>query len=241
MKKIILIIITCIGISLFQSVVTFAEDDSARLEDKKIIPYTEENVAKFEKNTFNNHIPKDSTIDSYAITVDPGAFRISYSNRRTSGYIYQDATKQATSLSIIKDVVLTISGYFTSTVFNIITDTAKLVYSYKPTQIAISKPGSATLYHSYSYVNKRGDVYTGSYWKTCVEIQRREWYKHSYTSFATTSGITRTASYDYTPENGYKPIKTEYAKYYSDDNMIKNMARDVWAYNKAIVRFGWSF
>ncbi len=56
-----------------------------------------------------------------------------------------------------------------------------------------------------------------------------------------TAGVTRTASYDYVPEKGYSQIKTDYAKYYFDDNTIKNISREVWAYNKPVVRYGWSF
>lgn len=223
----------------------FAEE--LNWNNRTIVPYTEENVELYEKvptSLAPDEIilyENDNSVEPYAEVIDKGAYRTTYSARQSNGVVYQDTTKSATVLNVIKDVTLTISGYYTSTVFNIIKDAASLVYGYAPSQIAVSKPGSATLYHSYSYVNKRGQVYTGSYWKTCLEIQRREWYRHSYTSFATTSGYTRTATWDYIAENGYSPIKTDYANYYNDSTKMKNIALEVWAYNKPVVRYGWSF
>ncbi|WP_308780461.1 hypothetical protein [uncultured Clostridium sp.] len=254
MKKSILTTFLSAALIISASTTTFAQENPKTLNGKIIVPYTEENVEKYEKvktslapNEIVNYdnssmsLYGDSLITPYAEVIDPGTFRITYSARQSNGVVYQDATKSATVLNVIKDVTLTISGYFTSTVFNIIKDTASLVYGYLPAEISVSKPGSATLYHSYSYVNKRGQVYTGSTWKTGAEIQRREWYRHSYSSFATTSGYTKTASWDYTPDKGYSPIKTDYASYYFDDATIRNIALEVWKYNKAVVKYGWSF
>lgn len=245
MKKSILTTFLSAILIISASTTTFAKENPRTLYGKKIVPYTEENVEKYEKVKTSlapdEIIDSDSLITPYAVAIETGTYRTTYSARETNGVTYQDANKSGTALNLIKDVTLTISGYFTSTVFNIIKDAASLAYGYAPSEISLTKPGSATLSHSYSYVNKRGQIYTGSTWKTCVEIQRREWYRHSYTSFATTSGYTKTANWDYTPDNGYSPIKTDYASYYFDDAMIKNIALEVWTYGKAVVRYGWSF
>lgn len=243
MKKSIITGLISAILILTSNVTTFAQDST--FDQRTIVPYTEENVELYENIPTSlapdETIVSENEIETYAEVIDKGAYRTTYSSRQSNGVIYQDTTKSATVLNVIKDVTLTISGYYTSTVLSIIKDTASLVYGYLPSQIEVTKPGSATLYHSYSYVNKRGQVYTGSYWKTCVEIQRREWYRHSYTSFATTTGYTRTATWDYIAEDGYSPIQTDYAKYYNDATTIKNIALEVWSYNKAVVRYGWSF
>lgn len=258
MKKIIKSVVSIVmsaAIMVSSSTVAFGQINNSNSIYTIDVPYTLENVEKYENvktslapdeiieyedNTILSN--SDSNVFPNAVIIDPGTYRTTYSARTTNGVTYQDDTKSANALNIIKDVALTISGYFTSTVFNIVKDTASLVYGYMPSQISLTKPGSATLSHSYSYVNKRGQVYTSSsYWKTCVEIQRREWYRHSYTSFSSTDGYTRTANWDFIPSNGYSPIKTDYADYYFDDTTIKNIAMEVWAYNKPVVRYGWSF
>ncbi len=245
MKKSVITTLLSTMLILSTNVTAFAQDSN--WNERTIVPYTQENVDLYE-NLPTSLAPdeiivseNEDSVEPYGVAIEAGTYRTAYSARQSNGVIYQDATKSASVLNTIKDVALTISGYYTSTVFNVIKDAASLVYGYLPSEIAVTKPGSATLYHSYSYVNKRGQVYTGSTWKTCVEIQRREWYRHSYTSFATTSGYTRTATWDYVAEDGYSPIKTDYAKYYNDDATIRNIALEVWTYNRNVVRYGWSF
>lgn len=255
MKKRIFLMMLVVILALANTLPVYAKEKETKLENSKVVPYTEENVKKYEKvktslvedeiiipeDSDNQVQLDDSDVSTSAVDPGAGAYRVAYSSTISGGITYLDTTKEASVLNVIKDVTLTIAGYYTNTVINIIKDVASLCYGYAPSQISLSKPGKAQLLHSYSYVNKRGQVYTGSTWRTCIEVQRREWYRHALVSFSTTSGYTTTSTYDYIPTNGYSAIKTDYHSYYYNESLIRSTALEVWSYNKPTVRYGWVF
>lgn len=158
--------------------------------------------------------------------VDPGigATRV-IEDAWSTGYLYMDDEKYGIG-DLIWDALLTIPGYFTTTVGNILLDIADLFFDIVDTNHVVT----ARLYHSYYYKEKLAQVWIeDKIWKTYYTSRNREWYKHKFGSYVNTAGATRTYTIDETWDMGYPPIHIDVAPHYYDETYLTNQAYERWA------------
>lgn len=114
----------------------------------------------------------------------------------SSGYTYEDDSASGTA-SMIWNIALKISSYFVRLAGNIILDVADLFGDY----VDKSKGAKSKLLHSYYYPDKVIEVWTQwDRWEVYYTSRNREWYRHHFASYVNSSGVTRTATRDYTPD-----------------------------------------
>lgn len=241
-KAISLIII----ISLLMSVIVVNATPNQPNNVTRVVEYSEKNVEKYEKEAAAEFYKMNKEKDSkhklndvnYAIPIPDGTVDIVTTSAWTSGTVYEDSSLSNAILSAIKDSVLTIVSYFTATVINVVKDVATIAYGLLPTDIKLTSPGAAKLSHSYSYVDKLGKVYNEStnQWIMKVDIQKRQWFRHEWASFATTEGYTRTGTVDYTADRGYSPIQEDKKYGYDDNSYISAEASYRYNTNQAPLR-----
>ncbi|WP_152978179.1 hypothetical protein [Caloramator mitchellensis] len=221
-----MVLFLCFSVFILNGMVNAQDRSFATFSQSKNVPFTNENIKKFEKRVmdYSSYETKSEKYDNGLIVpngADPGegALRTTYTSRWSSGYTYLDDSESSSILSTILNVSLTIAGYFMTTVQNIVIDVASLVFSISWNEVSVSSPGEARLSHSYSYYDHLGQVYTAGSWVTKVDLEAREWYRHEYASFSS-GGYTHTGTYDFIPSNGYSYFKAEYKNHFFDDQWI---------------------
>lgn len=240
MKKIIYLDIIILLITFsFSTLYAYDNMGYTKYNNNKCIPYSEENVKLYEEKAANEIIifKDNKTIDTdQPSSVEPndGTVNIITTAPWTSGITYEDGSKYSNILSNIINISLTISSYFTKTVYNIVKDVALSAFGMRWDEVEVSAPGSAKLMHSYSYIDKLGKVWNSSTreWVLKVDVQKRQWYRHEYASFKGKDGYTHSAAVDYIPTLGYGPIYEESKAYFDDNTFISNTARELYLYNR---------
>jgi len=160
-----------------------------------------------------------------AVDPGPGSTRITLSSW-TTGYTYLDGQKQGMA-STIWSSTLNIGGFFAKGVGAIITTI--LSFLGDPFAVDQNKGATARLLHSYYYPEKHAQVYTHNrVWSTYYTAQPRQWFKHEFASYVNTRGYTRTATQDFTPDNGYSAIRTDTTTHYNDHTWLMNEAAYRW-------------
>lgn len=216
------------------------EDGYARYDENKVVPYSEINVEKYEKAAIvklkeeKSIKQNNKDVITYVDVYQDGTTRVDVSPLNTTGILYEDGSQQSTMLSNIVSIAMSIAGYYMTTVQSIVTDVASIAFGMSWSEVKVTSPGSAKLSHSYSYYDKLGKAYqasTGS-WLLKVDIQRRLWFRHEYSSFAGTDGLTHTSAVDFIPSTGYSAVQDESKPYYYDDTYINNLTYERYVYNQ---------
>ena len=204
---------------------------------KIVIPFSSEKANRYEIEAAEKYrrerYNENEKIQLYGPIIEDGTVNIVTSTPWTSGVLYEDGSKSSNILSSILNITLTISSYFTKTVYNIVKDVALIMFQTSWSEVVTTAPGSAKLSHSYSYIDKLGYVYNEPLkeWILKVDIQKRQWFRHEYASFKCTDGYTRSGTVDCIPTNGYSPIKEDMKYNYNNDSYIKAEASYRYKYN----------
>lgn len=105
------------------------------------------------------------------------------------------------------------------------------------------EPVKAFVGHSYVEEGKEGLVYTeSSLWKVYYTCHSRLAYKHWRGEFTDTQGYMRQECKDFTPTNGYGPIKEEWSAHWNDHVWIMDEARYRWEHGLPPgEEYGWTY
>ncbi|SHK19443.1 hypothetical protein [Paramaledivibacter caminithermalis] len=225
MSKKLICTLTVIMLVFNTMTIAFADTGYPTAKNAISIPYTENNVKKYEVKTPED-VKREIEITPYGVDPGEGALRVKETSGWTSGTVYDGDEESSSVLSTILSIGLSAAGYFIGTVQNIVKDVALIVFGLDWQEVIISSLGSAKAMHSYAYISKLGQVYTNYSWRSKVDIEKREWYGHSFASFKGSDGKTHTGSVDYLDDTLRVDKKDHY-----DDNWIMDKTNEIYKWN----------
>jgi hypothetical protein len=145
--------------------------------------------------------------------------KYAYSN----GTLIQQDLDQGIANSIWSNGV-TVAGFAFKTVGGVLVESANRLV----TSIDKYRESTVYAYKSYRYIGKEAKVYNRGSWSKWYEAKSRENFAHTYSSWVNSSGYTKTIQIDFTRDNGYYPVVTNFSPNYNNDSELKNRAWTNW-------------
>lgn len=152
------------------------------------------------------------------------------------GPVYDDGTVQVVNITPysngtliqqdrvkgITENVWDISMYVVGKVFNTVGSILLDIINYYMETLDKSRGSETYTYLSYRYIGKDVLVYDSNWKRRAVwyQARSRETYAHALSTFVNKKGLTRTRSYDYTIDNGYEPVKTDFSPNYNNNSEL---------------------
>lgn len=150
------------------------------------------------------------------------------------GPVYEDGTTQVVSVTPysngtlvqqdrvkgITENVWNIGMYVAGKIFKTVGSILLDIINFYADTLDKSKGSETYTYVSYRYIGKDVLVYDTGRWELWYQAKSRENYAHTLSTYVNAYGLTRTHNRDYTIDEGYYPVKTDFSPNYNNDSEL---------------------